>query len=399
MATDAPSQRSGRYEPQPQGYRAFIPAPLPPDPPLNKTLELTALLAEANQALGRLDGATQILPGQDLFVWMYMRKEAVFSSQIEGTQSSLNDLLAAEANVLRPRRPDDVSEVINYVDAMDHGVSRLETLPVSMRLVREVHERLLEGRRGAERQPGLIRTSQNWIGGPSPSEATFVPPPHQVVPEALSNLERFIHSEDDLSLLLRIGLVHAQFETIHPFLDGNGRVGRLLITLLLCEQGALQRPVLYLSHYLKQYRTEYYDALQAVREKGAWEGWIMFFLRAVAVVATEATATAREIVGLRERHRDLLVSELGRGAGTGLRLIDSLYRGPFITVPEAQKLLGVTYQSANNLVTRLEAMGVLEEVTGQTRHRVFRYSEYADLFAEGPAAAILTQARPEHGAS
>ena len=399
MVTDAPSQRSGRYEPQPQGYRAFIPAPLPPDPPLNLTLELTALLAEANQALGRLDGATQILPGQDLFVWMYMRKEAVFSSQIEGTQSSLNDLLAAEANVLRPRRPDDVSEVINYVDAMDHGVSRLETLPVSMRLVREVHERLLEGRRGAERQPGLIRTSQNWIGGPSPSEATFVPPPHQVVPEALSNLERFIHSEDDLSLLLRIGLVHAQFETIHPFLDGNGRVGRLLITLLLCEQGALQRPVLYLSHYLKQYRTEYYDALQAVREKGAWEGWIMFFLRAVAVVATEATATAREIVGLRERHRDLLVSELGRGAGTGLRLIESLYRGPFITVPEAQKLLGVTYQSANNLVTRLEAMGVLEEVTGQTRHRVFRYSEYADLFAEGPAAAIHTQARPEHGAS
>ena len=384
MATDAPSQRSGRYEPQPQGYRAFIPAPLPPDPPLNLTLELTTLLAEANQALGRLDGATQTLPDQDLFVWMYMRKEAVFSSQIEGTQSSLNDLLAAEANVLRPRRPDDVSEVINYVAAMDHGVSRLETLPVSMRLVREVHERLLEGRRGAERQPGLIRTSQNWIGGPSPSEATFVPPPHQVVPEALSNLERFIHSEDDLSLLLRIGLVHAQFETIHPFLDGNGRVGRLLITLLLCEQGALQRPVLYLSHYLKQYRTEYYDALQAVREKGAWEGWIMFFLRAVAVVATEATATAREIVGLRERHRDLLVSELGRGAGTGLRLIESLYRGPFITVPEAQKLLGVTYQSANNLVTRLEAMGVLEEVTGQTRHRVFRYSEYADLFAEGP---------------
>ena len=242
MATDAPSQRSGRYEPQPQGYRAFIPAALPPDPPLNLTLELTTLLAEANQALGRLDGATQTLPDQDLFVWMYMRKEAVFSSQIEGTQSSLNDLLAAEANVLRPRRPDDVSEVINYVAAMDHGVSRLETLPVSMRLVREVHERLLEGRRGAERQPGLIRTSQNWIGGPSPSEATFVPPPHQVVPEALSNLERFIHSEDDLSLLLRIGLVHAQFETIHPFLDGNGRVGRLLITLLLCEQGALQQP-------------------------------------------------------------------------------------------------------------------------------------------------------------
>ena len=397
MATGAPSQRSGRYEPQPQGYRAFIPAPLPPHPPLNLTVELTGLLAEANQALGRLDGATQILPDQDLFVWMYMRKEAVFSSQIEGTQSSLNDLLAAEANVLRPRRPDDVGEVINYVDAMDHGVSRLETLPVSMRLVREVHERLLEGRRGAERQPGLIRTSQNWIGGPSPSEATFVPPPHQVVPEALSNLERFIHSDDDLSLLLRIGLVHAQFETIHPFLDGNGRVGRLLITLLLCERGALQRPVLYLSHYLKQYRAEYYDTLQAVREKGAWEDWIMFFLRAVAVVATEAIATAREIVGLRERHRRLLESHLGRGAGTGLRLLETLYRRPFFTVPEAQQTLGMTYTAANNLVTRFEGLGVLEEVTGQKRNRVFRYAEYTDLFAEGPGAPVHTQPSLEYG--
>ncbi|MCY3646948.1 MAG: Fic family protein [Chloroflexi bacterium] len=391
MVPETRSQRSGRYEPQPQGYRAFIPAPLPPNPPLDLTPELTALLADANQALGRLDGATQILPDQDLFVWMYMRKEAVFSSQIEGTQSSLNDLLAAEANVLRPRRPDDVDEVMNYVTAMDHGLDRLDALPVSMRLLREVHERLLAGRRGAERQPGLIRTSQNWIGGPSPNEATFVPPPHQVVPEALSDLERFIHAGDDLSLLVRIGLIHAQFETIHPFLDGNGRLGRLLITLLLCERGALQRPVLYLSHYLRQYRSQYYDALQAVREEGAWENWTMFFLRAVEAVAREATATAREIVGLRERHRSLLESHLGRGTGTGLRLLEALYRRPFITVPEAQQTLGMTYTAANNLVTRFEGLGVLEEVTGQKRNRVFRYAEYTNLFVEGPGTPVHTQ--------
>ena len=330
MALDAPSQRSGRYEPQPQGYRAFIPAPLPPDPPLNLTVELTGLLAEANQALGRLDGSTHILPSQDLFVAMYVRKEAVLSSQIEGTQSSLDDLLAAEARMLRSRQPDDVGEVVNYVAAMNHGLARLSSLPVSVRLIRELHERLLAGTRGSERQPGRLRESQNWIGagGASLSDATYVPPPHQVVPEALSNLERFIHKDRSLPLLIRIGMVHAQFETIHPFLDGNGRVGRLLITLLLCEQGVLQQPVLYLSHYLKQHRSDYYEALQSVREEGTWEDWVAFFLRAVQASAVDATETARRIVDLRERHRDLLVVELGRGAGTGLRLLEALYRAP-----------------------------------------------------------------------
>ncbi len=383
MAMNAPSQRSGRYEPQPQGYRAFIPAPLPPDPPLALTPELTSLLAEAEQALGRLDGSTQILPSQDLFVAMYVRKEAVLSSQIEGTQSSLDDLLAAEARMRRVRQPDDVGEVVNYVVAMNHGLERLASLPVSVRLIRELHERLLSGTRGSGLQPGRLRESQNWIGpaGATLSEAIYVPPPHQAVPEALGDLERFIHYEQDLPLLICIGLAHAQFETIHPFLDGNGRVGRLLITLLLCERGALERPVLYLSHYLKQHRGDYYEALQAVREEGAWEEWARFFLRAVQASAVDATRTVREIVALRERHRDLLVAELGRGAGTGLRLLEKLYRLPLVSVPEAQALLEVTYQSANNLVTRLEAMGVLEEITGQARHRVFRYSEYADLFA------------------
>ncbi len=383
MATaERQRQRAGRYEFQIPGYHAFIPAPLPPRPALDLTVDIVALLEEANQALGRLDGSTRILPGQDLFVTMYVRKEAVLSSQIEGTQSSLDDLLAAEARVLRSRRPDDVGEVVNYVNAMNHGLARLATLPVSVRLIREVHERLLAGTRGSERQPGELRESQNWIGpaGATLSEAIYVPPPHQAVPEALRDLERFIHEERSLPLLIRIGMVHAQFETIHPFLDGNGRVGRLLITLLLCEQGALQRPVLYLSHQLKQHRLAYYEALQAVREEGAWENWVIFFLRAVAAAAIDATETARRIVDLRERHRDLIISQLGRGAGTGLRLLEALYRRPLIDVPKAQKILGVTFQAANNLVTRLEALGVLEELTGQARHRVFRYSEYANLF-------------------
>ena len=383
MAPTAHSRRSGRYEPQPQGYDAFIPAPLPPDPPLDLTPEITALLAAAEQALGRLDGSTQILPSQDLFVAMYVRKEAVLSSQIEGTQSSLDDLLAAEARMRRPRQPDDVGEVVNYVAAMNHGLARFSSLPVSVRLIRELHERLLAGTRGRERQPGRLRESQNWIGagGGAIADAIYVPPPHQVVPAALGDLERFIHHERSLPLLIRIGLAHAQFETIHPFLDGNGRVGRLLITLLLCEQGALQRPVLYLSHYLKQHRSDYYEALQSVREAGAWEDWVGFFLRAVRAAAVDATETAREIVALRERHRDLLVVELGRGAGTGLRLLEELYRMPLISVTEAQAFLKITYQSANSLVTRLEALGVLEEITGQARRRVFRYSEYANLFA------------------
>ena len=399
MAPETRSQRSGRYEPQPQGYRAFIPAPLPPDPPLDLTPDLTTLLARAEQALGRLDGSTQILPSQDLFVAMYVRKEAVLSSQIEGTQSSLDDLLAAEARMLRSRQPDDVGEVVNYVAAMNHGLARLATLPVSVRLIRELHERLLTGTRGSERQPGHLRESQNWIGaaGASLSDAIYVPPPHRVVPEALGNLEQFIHEEQDLPLLIRIGMAHAQFETIHPFLDGNGRVGRLLITLLLCEEGALQQPVLYLSHFLKQHRGEYYEALQSVREEGAWEDWVAFFLRAVHGSAVDATETARRIVDLRERHRDLLVLELGRGAGTGLRLLEALYRRPLIDIPEAQDLLGITYQAANNLVTRLTRMGLLEEITGQTRHRVYRYSEYANLFADGTADETHTQVVLEYG--
>ncbi|MGH8569207.1 MAG: Fic family protein, partial [Gammaproteobacteria bacterium] len=272
--------RAGTYQKQPTGYRAFIPAPLPPDPPIQLEGGLQARLSMANLALGRLDGSIQTLPNPDLFVFMYVRKEAVLSSQIEGTQSSLQDLLAAEARLLSPEVPEDVDEVINYVRAMNHGLARLAELPVSVRLIREIHEHLLRGVRGTRLTPGELRRSQNWIGrgGCALNEATFVPPPPEVIPQALVDLERFLHAHDDLPLLVKIGLAHVQFETIHPFLDGNGRVGRLLITFLLCEKGVLLNPVLYLSHYFKRHRETYYALLQKTRDEGAWEEWLAFFL-------------------------------------------------------------------------------------------------------------------------
>ncbi|HEY6102084.1 MAG TPA: Fic family protein, partial [bacterium] len=282
-ANQIEQDRAGRYLEQATGYRAFIPAPLPPKPPVNLGDPLRGLLSDADYALGRLDGAVLTLPNPDLFVFMYVRKEAVLSSQIEGTQSSLQNLLTAEARLNDPDAPADVGEVINYVRAMNHGLEQLRTLPVSVRLIREIHGVLMRGARGGGLSPGELRTSQNWIGpqGATLREATFVPPPPHIVPEVLGNLETFLHQEDDIPVLVKVGLAHAQFETIHPFLDGNGRMGRLLITLLLTERGKLARPVLYLSHYFRQRRAEYYDRLQAVRNAGDWEGWLAFFLSGV----------------------------------------------------------------------------------------------------------------------
>ena len=285
-----PAERAGRYVRQTADYRVFLPTPLPPNPPVRLGGELNAILSRADRALGRLDGSVVTLPNPDFLVFMYVRKEAVLSSQIEGTQSSLQDLLAAQSELFEPAElPRDVNEVINYVAAMNHGLARLSELPVSVRLIREIHERLLQGVRGARLAPGELRRTQNWIGpgGAGIANATFVPPPPGDVPRALGDLETFLHGDDDLPLLIRIGLAHAQFETIHPFLDGNGRVGRLLITFLLTERGALHKPVLYLSHWFKQNRQEYYDRLQAVRDRGDWEGWLGFFLRGVERVSVE----------------------------------------------------------------------------------------------------------------
>ena len=385
MSGRAPSLRAGTYVSQPHGFRAFIPAPLPPDPPLDLSGDLPRLLSDADRALGRLDGSVQTLPNADLFVFMYVRKEAVLSSQVEGTQSSLQDLLAAEAQVLDPERPHDVVEVVNYVRAMHHGLRRLTELAVSVHLIREIHAELLSGVRGGNLRPGELRSSQNWIGpaGSTLATATFVPPPHHVVPEALGDLERFLHEDDGLPVLVRIALAHVQFETIHPFLDGNGRVGRLLTTFLLTERGVLHKPVLYLSHYFRRFRQAYYDHLQAVRDDGAWEAWLRFFLRGVIEVADEATATAGRILLLRETHRSAITEGLGRGAANGHRTLDALFDRPIVSVMDVMGWTGTTYAAANAMVARLVEMGILEEFTGFARNRRFRYAPYIELFVSG----------------
>lgn len=385
MPPEAVSARAGRYLRQPTGYHAFLPAPLPPEPPLALTGALPALLSQADRTLGRLDGSVLTLPNPDLFVFMYVRKEAVLSSQIEGTQSSLQDLLAAEADMFDEHMPRDVDEVVNYVRAMKHGLARLSELPVSVRLIREIHAELMRGVRGGRLQPGELRRSQNWIGpgGCTLATARFVPPPHEEVPQALGDLEKFLHGDQGgLPPLVKIALAHVQFETIHPFLDGNGRVGRLLITFLLTECGVLHKPVLYLSHYFRAHRQAYYEHLQAVRDGGAWEAWLEFFLKGVIEVATEAADTARRIQLLREQHRTAITDHLGRAAGNGHRVLESLFDRPIVTVADVPELTGTTYAAANALVGRLAELGILTEMTGYARNRRFRYEPYIRLFTD-----------------
>jgi Fic family protein len=363
---------------------------LPPKPPVALDEPLRALLSQADYALGRLDGAVLTLPNPDLFVFMYVRKEAVLSSQIEGTQSSLQNLLAAEARLADSDAPADVSEVINYVRAMNQGLKRLAELPVSVRLIREIHAELMRGVRGGRLTSGELRTSQNWIGPASCTlaEATFVPPPHHEVPNALADLERFLHARDDLPVLVKVGLAHAQFETIHPFLGGNGRIGRLLITFLLTERKLLARPVLYLSHYFKRHRAEYYDRLQAVRDQGDWEGWLAFFLRGVAEVAGEAAKTAAAVLRMREEYRNRITERLGRAAANGHRIMEKLFDHPIVTVGTVRKWLDVTPAGANNLVNRLVHVGVLREITGYARNRRFRFDPYLRVFEEPEEARV-----------
>lgn len=375
---------TGEYILQPAGYRAFVPTALPPDPPLEIDDEMQALLSRADRALGRLDGSIQTLPNPDLFVFMYVRKEAVLSSQIEGTQASINDILEVEAEVFNPHRPRDVDEVLNYITAMNYGLVRLETLPLSVRLIREIHERLMKDVRGAEMRPGELRTTQNWIGpqGRPIIEASFVPPPPNTVAKTLGDLERFLHDETPMPALVKAGLAHAQFETIHPFLDGNGRIGRLLVTFFLCEKEILLRPALYISHYFKRHRERYYELLQATRDSGDWETWLKFFLDGIGQVSLEATETARRIVDLRENHRSLITQEFGRVAGNGIKVLETLYRMPITQVNDVARLLETSFPSANSLIGKFVEHGLLTEVTGQARHRRFRYGQYIDLFSD-----------------
>ncbi len=386
MASPALSQRSaraGRFISQSSGYRAFVPAPLPPDPPLDLDGGTLALLSQADVALGRLDGVVKVIPDPDFFVSMYVRREAVLSSQIEGTQSTLEDLLGAELEPEGSPRDGhtDVGEIVNYVRAMNHGLQRLDELPLSLRLLREIHAELLRDGRGARATPGEFRTSQNWIGpsGATLQQATFVPPPVPDMRSALDDFERYFHRDDRQPVLIEAALAHAQFETIHPFLDGNGRVGRLLITFLLVHRGVLRAPLLYLSHYLKLHRTEYYDRLTAVRVRGDWEGWLRFFLDGVAATAEEAAETAERIFELRESHRALVMEETG---ALGLRLLSALFERPLVNVNYLTVALGVSFPTANRLVARFEELGLLREVTGQRRSRRFRYDLYLALFDE-----------------
>jgi Fic family protein len=377
------SGRAGQYVLQPTGYRAFIPGPIPPVPPIAMDDEMWSLLSAADRALGRLDGSTETLPDPDLFVVMYVRKEAVLSSQIEGTQATLMDVLEFEAKALEPDRPQDADEVINYVNAMNYGLSRLKKLPVSSRLFREIHGKLMTGVRGSRKTPGEFRRSQNWVGPPGSSieTATFVPPPVPEMHDALSQLEKFIHDRSPMPVLVKVGIVHSQFETIHPFLDGNGRVGRLLITLLLCEREILKRPLLYLSGYFKQNQAEYYHRLGTVQVDGDWEGWLKFFLRGVAEVSNEATTTSRKIVSLREEHRKLIVDRT-HASHKALMLLERLFFSPMVSVTTVQSFTGLSFANANELVKRFVEMRLLREVTGKPRNRLFAYDPYLDLFRE-----------------
>jgi len=343
---------------------------------------MATLLSRADIAIGRLDGEIRNVPNPDLFVAMYVRREAVLSSQIEGTQSTLEDLLAVELEPRVGSFSQDVDEIVNYVAAMDYGLDRLADLPLSLRLLREIHAELLQGVRGAQKQPGEFRRDQNFIapaGARSIEDATFVPPPVPQMKEALRDFELFLHREHDLPVLVHVGIAHAQFETIHPFMDGNGRVGRLLVTFLLMHRGVLHRPLLYLSLFLKRHRDEYYERLMGVRDDGDWEGWLEFFVRGVAETAEEATVKARAIVALREDH----LSAIDRAglATNARRLLDLLYRRPLLDVPLVRDELKVAFGTANKLIDQLADLGIVREVTGRRRDRVFRFDSYLDFFA------------------
>ncbi len=392
MVDPEPNQRLGRFVETPvagEMVRAFVPPPLPPVPPID-VLTLLDRLSLAERALGRLDGITMLLPRQELLLYMYVRKEAVLSSQIEGTQSTLSDLLRFETEAQAGQPIDDIREVSNYVDAMMYGLERLESLPLSLRLIREMHARLLQSGRGGTKSPGEFRRSQNWIGGSRPSNALFVPPPTTELEACLNALERFMHEgESRLPALIKAGLLHVQFETIHPFLDGNGRIGRLLVTLYLCVNGVLRKPLLYLSLYLKTHRTDYYRLLQEVREHGAWEAWLDFFLTGVADTANQAFDAATRIVELFKQDRERITGESQR-AGSALRIHDLLQQNPYLTANLLVERTGLSAPTVNAALADLERLGVVEEVTGRRRGRVFGYRRYLAILSEGTEP--LTQA-------
>ncbi|MFB6372366.1 MAG: Fic family protein [Bradymonadaceae bacterium] len=369
-----------------EAVEAFVPDPLPPSPPLDFSNQLDRHFEAANQSLGRLDGMTKLLPDTSLFIYFYIRKEAVLSSRIEGTQSSLSDLLLYE-NEQEPRVPmNDVEEVSNYVAALEHGLDRIrnDDFPISVRLFREIHRILLSSGRVSDKQPGELRRSQNWIGGSRPGTAEFVPPPPDKVRDCLGELEQFLHGRrGKFRTTLKAALAHAQFETIHPFLDGNGRLGRLLVTLLFCAEGVLREPTLYLSLYFKRHREEYYERLQRIRTDGEWEEWIAFFLNGVEDVASQSVDTAQRILQMFDRDRRTIERELGQAARTTLQVHEYLKANPVTTIQDIADETSPSEPTVGKAVQRLEGLDILEEVTGKKRNRVWIYREYVDILDEG----------------
>ena len=384
MTTPSPSGRYVTISTTGEVCKAFVPAPLPP-PVMPSVTGFQSLYEEANRALGRLDGLSMMLPEPSLFLYMYIRKEAVLSSQIEGTQSSLSELLLFEDSNLPGVPLDDVQEVSNYVAAMNYGLRRIreDKFPISLRLFLEVHSELLAKGRGSDKAPGEFRRSQNWLGGTRPGNARFVPPPPELVMECMGALEKFLHDDPvPTPTLIKAALAHVQFETIHPFLDGNGRLGRLLITLLLCAENALREPLLYLSLYFKTHRTEYYDLLQKVRTEGAWEDWIKFFLTGVKETGEQATLTATRVLQLFQNDRTR-IQVIGKPAGSALRVHHHLQNRPLSTVQDAARALNLTEPTVRSSMNHLAKLGIVNEVSGRQRGQVFAYKSYVGILNEG----------------
>jgi len=365
-----------------ESFRAFVPKPLPPDPSLVLTLADSDLAGRADRSLGRLDGMSDVFPDIAVFLSVWLLKEAVYSSQIEGTQSSLSDLLMFEVEQ-RAEAIDDLRETANYVAAVQAGLEGLKVLPLSLRLLREAHECLLRSGRGSERQPGMVRTSQNWIGGTRPGIARFVPPPPEYLSSVLSDLERFLNDIPvRIPLLIKIALAHAQFETIHPFLDGNGRVGRLLIVLMLCADGALRRPLLYISLFFKRHQDEYYALLQRVRTDGDWESWIRFFLEAVEQTAEEAVASARNAMALFASDEQKIRDALGASGGSALHVFRVLQVSPIVNAAHLVRETTLSKPTVNSVVQSLVRLEILKELTGKQRNRLFGYDRYLRVLQE-----------------
>ncbi|MDD4896956.1 MAG: Fic family protein [Atribacterota bacterium] len=376
--------QTGKYLIQPGGYKAFIPVTLPSIKPIKYSEKLRNILSEADRALSRLDGVVNVLPNSDLFIAMYVKKEALLSSQIEGTQASLEGVLRFEANLEPEEDINEVKEVINYIKALNYGIARLSELPISNRLIKEIHKILIQGTRGTSKIPGEFRKIQNWIGlpGAALSDAIFVPPPPEKVPELMSELEKFIHQKDEIPPLIKIALIHAQFETIHPFLDGNGRVGRLLITFYLYCKKILSHPLLYLSVYLKKNRSRYYDLLMEIREQDRWEEWLKFFLEGIKEVSEEALILAKEIIILKEKLlKTLFLNKIS--SIYAVELLNLLFIKPIITSTDIVKNLNTSKETANQLIKKFEKINIIREISGKKRYKKYIFLDYINIIKKG----------------